>query len=161
MRLPHRSKRFIDSSVQGHLVMRVLAYWALCLGGMFVLLTLVPLVVSWFFPGPGAPTVGQLVLQTWRVFWPPFFAAALILPFLVADVVRVSHRFVGPVHRLRGALRDLADGKSTPNIEFREGDFWCEMATEFNRVADRVRQADQSTAPPAKSADESSETLAC
>ncbi len=140
MRSKARKTKFIDKPVQGQLVIRVLFYWVLCMWGMFCLLAGVPMVLSWFVNSPGAPTAGQLVLQTWRMFWPAFFASGLVLPLLLLDVLRVSHRFAGPMYRLRNALRDVADGKCVAPIKFREGDFWCDMADEFNRVAARVRE---------------------
>ena len=139
MRLKKRKTQFIDKSVQGKLVIRVFAYWTLCLCGMFCLLAGVPIVLSWFVGSAGAPTASQLIVQTWRMFWPALFASGLVLPLLLLDVLRVSHRFAGPMHRLHNALRDVADGKSVAPIKFRDGDFWCEMADEFNRVAARLR----------------------
>jgi hypothetical protein len=145
MGIKARKKTFIDKSVQGKLVLRVLSYWALCMLGMFCVLATAPIVLSWFVTADNAPTIGQLMLQSWRMFWPSFFASALVLPVLVLDVVRVSHRFAGPVYRLRTSLRDLADGKSVSPIKFREGDFWYDMAEEFNRVAARVRDLEPAT----------------
>jgi hypothetical protein len=110
---------------------------------MFCLLAGVPIVLSWFVQSEGAPTATQLVLQTWRMFWPVLFAASLVLPLLLLDVLRISHRFAGPMYRLRNALRDAADGKQVPPVKFREGDFWCEMADEFNRVSARLRDLEQ------------------
>jgi hypothetical protein len=75
-----------------------------------------------------------------------------VLPFLLLDVLRLSHRFAGPMYRLKNALRDVADGKSVPPIQFREGDFWCEMADQFNRVSARVRELE-----PAARADQRAE----
>jgi hypothetical protein len=139
MRNSPRKKTFIDRSVQGKLIVRVVCYWILCLFGAFCVLAATPILLSCFVPSPAAPTPDQLVLQTWRTFWPTFFASGLVLPLLILDVVRVSHRFAGPVYRLRNSLRDLANGKPVATVKFREGDFWYEMAEEFNRVATRVR----------------------
>jgi hypothetical protein len=139
MQLKKRKTKLIDKSVQGQLVIRVFAYWTMCMWGMFCLLAGVPIVLSWFVSSAGAPTASQLILQTGRMFWPALFASSLMLPLLLLDVVRVSHRFAGPMYRLRNALRDVADGKQVAPIKFREGDFWCDMADEFNRVAARIR----------------------
>jgi hypothetical protein len=111
---------------------------------MFCLLAGIPMVLSFFVDSPGAPSAGQLLLQTWRMFWPVLFASALVLPLLLADVLRVSNRFAGPMYRLRNALRDLADGKPVTPVKFREGDFWCNMADEFNRVLDRMKDLEVS-----------------
>lgn len=139
MRFKKRKSKLIDKSVQGQLMIRVFAYWTLCLWGMFCLLAGVPIVLSWFVDSAGAPTASQIILHTWRIFWPALFASSLVLPLLLLDVLRVSHRFAGPMNRLRSALRDVADGKQVAPIKFREGDFWCDMADEFNRVAARMR----------------------
>lgn len=154
MRNKKRRKTFIDRPVQGQLLFRVFVYWSLCMSGVFCILAGVPIVLSWFLTSGDAPTISQLVLQTWRMFWPALFASGLLLPFLLLDVVRMSHRFAGPMYRLRNALRDAADGKAVAPIHFRDGDFWCEMAEEFNQVAARLRDLEpavngekQSTCP--------------
>ena len=139
MRNKKRRTKFIDRSVQGQLLLRVFAYWTLCMAGMFIILAGVPIVLSWLVVSDGAPTSRQLLLQTWRTFWPALFASGLLLPLLLLDVLRVSHRFAGPMYRLRNALRDAADGKPVAPIQFRDGDFWCEMAEEFNRLSARIR----------------------
>jgi hypothetical protein len=133
---------------------------------MFCLLSGIPIVLSLFVDSPGAPSVGQLLLQTWRMFWPVFFASALVLPLLLADVLRVSNRFAGPMYRLRNALRDLADGKAVTPVKFREGDFWCNMADEFNRVLERMKdlepakRTDEQDAGEQSSASQNTESLA-
>jgi hypothetical protein len=124
---------------------------------MFCLLTGIPIVLSLFVNSPGAPTAVQILLQTWRMFWPVLFASILVLPLLVADVLRVSHRFAGPMYRLRNALRDLADGKTIEPVKFREGDYWTNMADEFNRVLTRVRDL-EAARPSAPRADEPSQS---
>lgn len=154
MRFKRRKIQFIDKSVQGQLVVRVIGYWTLCMWGTFCLLAGVPIVLSWFVNSDGAPAASQLILQTWRMFWPALFASGLVLPLLLLDVLRVSHRFAGPMYRLRNALRDAADGKHVPPVKFREGDFWCEMADEFNRVAARLHDLE-----PSRSRDERPESV--
>lgn len=154
MKFKRRKIQLIDRSVQGQLVVRVFAYWTLSMCGMFCLLAGVPIVMSWFVISDGAPAASELILQTWRMFWPALFASGLVLPLLLLDVLRVSHRFAGPMYRLRNALRDAADGKPVPPVKFREGDFWCEMADEFNRVAVRLRDLE-----PNRSRDDKSEGM--
>ena len=140
-----RKKYFIDSKVQGILIYRVVMYWFAFVFGMFCLLAGFPLIISFFVNSPVAPSAGQLLLQTWRSFWPAIFASALMLPILILDIIRVSHRFAGPMVRLRTALRDLAAGKPVQPVVFRYGDFWCEVAEEFNQATARIREM-QSTA---------------
>ena len=44
----------------------------------------------------------------------------------------------------------MAEGQEVTPLEFRKGDFWDELAVDFNRVAERV----QSTPTPAGDADD-------
>jgi hypothetical protein len=143
-----RKKMFIDRKVQGTLIYRVVIYWGLFVFGMFSLLAGFPLMLSLLVPSPGAPTTGQILAQTFRVFWPALFASGLMLPLLILDVIRVSHRFVGPLYRLRGALRDLAEGKAVAKVKFRSDDFWFDLAEEFNRAAARVNLLAGTNTPP-------------
>jgi len=53
----------------------------------------------------------------------------------------MSNKFVGPVMRLRNGLRDLAEGRPAQPLNFRDDDFWREMATDFNRAAAHVARA--------------------
>jgi hypothetical protein len=160
MRNKPRKKYFIDRRVQGMLVYRVIAYWLLFVCGMFGLLAGFPLIISYFVQSPVAPSAGQVILQTWRSFWPAIFASALMLPFLLLDIIRVSHRFAGPMVRLRSALRDVAAGKRVEPVVFRYGDFWCEVAEEFNQATARIREMQATSAPsgeqPSAKATESS-----
>jgi hypothetical protein len=135
-----RRKFFVDTRVQGMLAYRVILYWFLFVSGMFILLAGFPVIVSFFVHSPGAPSAGQLIMQTWRTFWPAIFASALMLPLLILDIIRVSHRFAGPMYRLRSALRDMAAGKPVEPVVFRYGDFWCEVAEEFNQATAILRE---------------------
>eukprot|EP00487_Bulimina_marginata_P013030 TRINITY_DN9716_c0_g1_i1.p2 TRINITY_DN9716_c0_g1~~TRINITY_DN9716_c0_g1_i1.p2 ORF type:complete len:110 (+),score=0.71 TRINITY_DN9716_c0_g1_i1:162-491(+) len=67
---------------------------------------------------------------------PMLFAAFVMLPIFVVDLCKFSHRFVGPLIRLRKGLQQLADGKSVQPIKLRKHDFWQSTIDDFNRVID-------------------------
>jgi nitrate/nitrite-specific signal transduction histidine kinase len=71
-------------------------------------------------------------------------AAVLVLPIVLRDLLRLSHRWVGPILRLRAALSALSRGEHVPPLRFREGDYWQELAGDFNTIAadlNRLRAA--------------------
>ncbi|MDA1049225.1 MAG: hypothetical protein O3C40_01935 [Planctomycetota bacterium] len=109
---------------------------------------------------PNGLTVGSLVYQAWLDFWPALLASSLVFPVIVWDLLRLSHRFVGPMIRLKNAMRDLADGKQVRPISFREGDFWCEFSAEFNRVAARLEAVSTLAEPDLTSDIDVEETIA-
>jgi len=79
-------------------------------------------------------TIGELVLTMFLVF-------AVLLPKFICDWFRLSHRFLGPVERVRRALRELADGKAYADIHFREGDFWDKLADELNAAVRSLKES--------------------
>lgn len=133
-----RHRLYVDKGVQGALARRVAVYWVVCSWGIFCVLAGFPIGVTLAIGADNAPTVSSLLLQAWLDFWPSLLASILILPLIVWDLLRLSHRFVGPMIRLRNAMRDLAAGKPVAPIKFRDGDFWCEFAEEFNKISARL-----------------------
>ena len=141
-----RSRVFVDKNVQGALARRVTLYWAICLWATFCVLAGFPIVVTFLAGIEYAPSAGELLHTSWLRFWPMLVASAFVLPIIVWDVMRVSHRFAGPMIRLRHAMRDLAEGKEVPAVTFREGDYWTEFADHFNRVGERLGQIETADA---------------
>lgn len=155
-----RQRLFVDKGVQGALVRRVATYWIVCSWGIFCVLAGFPIGVTLAIGVPGDLTVGSLLYQSWLDFWPSLIASFIVLPVIVWDLLRLSHRFVGPMIRLRNAMRDLADGKQVHPISFRDGDFWSEFAEEFNRVAARLEAASPATEPEQASDRDQEEAVA-
>ena len=138
-----RFRVFVDKRVQGALARRVTLYWVICLWGTFCVLAGFPIIVTWLAGIQYAPSAGELLHTAWLRFWPTLVASAFMLPIIVWDVMRVSHRFAGPMIRLRHAMRDLADGKEVSQVTFRGGDHWTEFADHFNRLNERIRHIEQ------------------
>jgi len=134
MKRRQRTIYFVDRGVQGSLMLRFVGYWVLGLAVMFGLLAAYPIMLAACFPFGDRPTAVQILAGTWAMFWPAMLASLMILPAVLWDLTRMSNRFVGPVHRLRHSMRDWADGKDVNPVVFREGDFWCGFAEDFNRA---------------------------
>jgi hypothetical protein len=126
-----RASVFIDREVQGALLLRAAVYWLFCLISISLLL------LCWnALVGPPRRFV-DLATDVYSRFAPAMFASILLLPIVLIDVLRMSTRFVGPVVRLRTALKDLAEGRPAQPLNFRNDDFWRDMASDFNRAAAR------------------------
>ena len=111
------------------LLLRASYYWALSLGTQITVMILLTLTAS----PPGESYIAgakfRLYLRLMAV------ASVLILPVILLDLVRISHRWVGPIYRLRAALNALGRGEAVSPIRFRDGDCWQELAGDFNVVA--------------------------
>lgn len=130
----NRSRRayiFVDREVQGALMLRAAIYWLFCLISISLML------LCWnAFSGPPRRFI-DLATDLYFRYAPAMFASVILLPIVLIDVLRMSNRFVGPVVRLRTALKELAEGRPAQPLNFRDDDFWRDMATDFNRAAAR------------------------
>lgn len=142
-----RKQLLVDPKVQGALVLRAVLYWAVCL------ITITLMILCWRIVTGPARLFYTHFDDMWFHFGPAVVASTLLLPLLIVDMLRLSNRFVGPLFRLRRAMRALARGEHVEPVEFRGGDFWQEIADEFNTLAARV-QGTQAT-PPSSAPSES------
>lgn len=124
-----RRQLFIDRPVQVVLLFRALLYWAVCLMAQLLLVFFFAMVTSseedFFANGP----------QLWWHLQLLLLSSAVILPVILLDLLKLSHRWVGPVFRLRKCLHALSRREPVPPIRFRNGDFWQDLAGDINAVA--------------------------
>lgn len=136
-----RRRVFVDRKVQGSLVAGMVRYWLLSMaaaGGLTVL--------GWIFifPGVGA-FVGPDAFMT-QVFPMALIgigASALVLPVLLFDLVRVSHKFAGPLLRLKNSMSEVAAGGELNRVEFRDEDYWHDVAEAYNQMLARFAEEQQ------------------
>lgn len=125
----NKRKRFlVDRHVQGALMRRVVVY-------VFLVLMLMSLISAFCLMVLEGPLSGsQLVRQMWSKLGLVWIASLFLVPVVLIDCIRLSHRFAGPMFRLRRVMKDVADGKDVDLIRLRKGDFWYDFAEDFNRM---------------------------
>jgi len=129
-----RRQLLVDHSVQGAIILRCLLYWVACLVTTFLILffwTLItgPARVSWM-------TIDQI----WFSYGPAFVASILLMPLIGYDLLKMSNRLAGPILRIRRQLKMLANGEHVTPLYFRKGDYWRDMADDFNRLVAHVQE---------------------
>jgi hypothetical protein len=112
----------------------VASYWLFCL------LAVELFVACWLVWLDRPQSSLELVSRVMQICALPFAGSLLLIPLVVFDMVRFSHRFAGPMVRLRRGMNELAEGQPTPHVIPRDGDFWRDFAEDYNRVVDRVEQ---------------------
>jgi hypothetical protein len=136
MQRSRRTVFLVDREVQGALMLRTALYW------MFCLLSISLMLICWnAYHGPSRRFI-DLASDLYFRYGPALAASLILLPIVMLDVMRLSNRFVGPVVRLRNGLREVAEGRPAQPLNFRDDDFWRELATDFNRAAARVARED-------------------
>ena len=127
-----RRKKFIDAKVQGALAQRILFHW--------LTFVLVAFSTAFFFQVLSNPFL-PLKLQFRSLWWaqgPFLLILAFLLPVFLFDTVKLSHRFAGPICRLRSAMRAIAAGERPTKLSFRDNDFWHELADEYNAMLEKL-----------------------
>ena len=138
MSSPKRKQNFVDADVQGGLIRRILFHWF-----MFFVVTAVAVIsLKTLLGDPSASLSIRFQQELGEIALLAVIFIA-ISPFFILDTLRFSNRFVGPVCRLRRHLQELGSDGETKDIEFRDNDFWQEIAGEFNEVNRLARQRQQ------------------
>lgn len=128
-----RKKVFIDSRVQGALLRQLVWHWCLA---CFIMVAYL-LILQAFLSGLEG-NLADHVQAVWNRYAPLAVVLITLFPVFLYDSIRLSHRFAGPMVNLKRNLRKLAEGEPIPPLRFRQGDFWQELTSDFNLVADRL-----------------------
>jgi hypothetical protein len=75
--------------------------------------------------------------------------AGLVAVVLAVGGLFFSHRIAGPLYRLNQHMREVALGRTTQGVHFRDGDFFLEVAESYNSQLKTLLERDsrQTLAP--------------
>jgi hypothetical protein len=123
---------WIDSRVQGALVIRCTIYW-------FAAVLFFGSSAAWYhwWSEPDASWY-QRSLALFEMAWPNLPSILLILPLVAYDMVKLSNRFTGPVYRSTQHLNALLECSRRPPLRFRDDDYWTELAEPINQLQARM-----------------------
>ena len=126
--MSQRNRFLIDPKVQWSLIRRMSLHWSLTILALLAIGIGVQLIYA-----PGNQTFLQAIARSFGAQAPLLCLMFMLYPVFVWDIVKLSHRFSGPMLRLRGILNELAEGGRATPLRFRPNDFWQETAADFNR----------------------------
>lgn len=127
-----RKKTFVDPKVQGALVRRLVFHW-LTFFGVAALVAFSLQVLSDPFT-----SIRTHAEKLWWTHGPFLLVLLFMLPVFVVDTIKLSHRFAGPIYRMRQTIRGLARGGAYTPMKFRDLDFWQGLADDFNQMVERL-----------------------
>src|SRR3954469_24308127 len=132
MSYPRRTKHFIDSNVQGALARRIILHWV-----VFLLVTAFVSFVLQVLANPFRP-IADHFQDLWITQGPFLLVMVFLLPVFVMDTIKLSHRFAGPIFNLRREIRKVAEGQAPRKLKFRQGDFWHDLANDYNAMLSKL-----------------------
>ncbi len=148
-----RKKTFVDPKVQGALVRRLVLHWCAFIAVAGLVAFCLQVLSNPF------RTMEEHAQQVWWTHGPFLLVMVFLLPVFILDTIKLSHRFAGPIYRLRNTIRSLAKGEEFRPLKFREIDFWQGLAEDFNVMVARLR-GDAVDAPPAAATIDAAEPTA-
>ena len=126
-----RRKIWIDR-LQTYLSLRIALYFILYQVAVWALVA-INLKLSDYAGTAGGGSTPYTSVITW--------AGILLLAFVfIFDAVRWTHRFVGPLYRLRQTIRAVTAGEEVDLVSLRQGDYLEEMRDEVNELLKALEQ---------------------
>lgn len=156
--LPYPRKRlFVNREIQGRLLARTALYWVLYHAVLWMAMFFYRYaehrgaVMAGAEPRSFSDLYGQFVHEH-HSMW---FCAFAILPIVLWDLLKFSHRVVGPLVRFQRTLESLTAGETVQDVRLRRGDLLFDLQTTFNQYLASLRtlQADNELAAQAKGSD--------
>ena len=130
-----RGKLFVDPSFQGRLLGRLATYWFLYHVVLWHMLFLFSLVVNALTQGGGT---GRGVLELYREFAVAHVSIivcfVVTLPLIINDMLKFSHRLVGPFIRFREVMKQMVEGKTISSVTMRPRDLPSDFLAVFNKL---------------------------
>ncbi len=127
-----RKKTFVDPKVQGALVRRLVLHWC-----AFIAVAAIVAFCLQVLSNPFTP-IREHAQNVWWTHGPFLMVLVFMLPVFILDTIKLSHRFAGPIYRMRQTIRSLAKGGAYSPMKFRDHDFWQGMAEDFNQMVERL-----------------------
>ena len=91
-------------------------------------------------------------------YLPLTLAATLLLPIVIYELIRQTHRIAGPLVRFSHAMNDMMAGKTIQPVKLREGDMLTDFEKLFNEfIAFHQSQSSAVAAVTAKSSEAAEE----
>ena len=129
-----RKKQLVHRDIQLALVKRLLFQWI-----VFVVVTgVVTLAIQYLIdPLQASDVLAQRVKLTVGSM---LLVSVCLAPLFIRDSIKLSHRVVGPIVRLRSSFKQVAPNIENERINLREHDFFKEVAADYNDMLSRIER---------------------
>jgi hypothetical protein len=134
-----RKKLFINSRIQGRILLRCAIFWVVY--HFLILHTLLAFEFMFnqaqIINGGSAMAFTELYSVFLGKYYPIILTALAMFPIVAYDVLKMSHRIVGPLVPFQHAVKRLKNGEHVEKVSTREGDLLVEFQEDFNEFLSR------------------------
>jgi hypothetical protein len=148
-----RKKIWIDA-FQTNITVRLSSYLVACF------IVACNALVVWKFMVEGLNNPAQQFLMTWWTHMPIFVCLLALVPLMAWDMIKYTHRVIGPLVRFRQTMQAITRGEAVRPIKLREGDYLTELRDDFNRMLEELQKKGVPVLKPADPAAEEKQRTA-
>lgn len=130
-----RTRIFVSREIQGKILGRLLKYWLLYNFAVWHALLLIDIErygVATLLSGGKGLSLYEYYLEFTSQHIFLLVAGIALAPFLLWDMLKLTHQIAGPLVRFRNSLEKMAEGKQVDPIKLRKGDLMSEFLAAFN-----------------------------
>lgn len=152
-----RKRLFVNRQIQGRLLARTALYWMLYHGVLWMGMFLYRYAEhrGAVLAGAAPRTFSDLYGQFVREHFSMWICAAAILPLVLWDLLKFSHRVVGPLVRFQRTIESLTAGEKVDEVRLRNGDLLFDLQTTFNQYLTSLRTMESNAELPVQATDAS------
>jgi hypothetical protein len=128
-----RTRLWIDPAFQSRLLIRLcwyLFFYWIVIWHVGFLFQLVPELLS----SNLTKQFSGLYADYFKRQLPLLYALVLVMPIILRDLLKFSHRIAGPLFRCRKVMNEMASGKPVSEFKPRKHDLMVELFQAFNRL---------------------------
>jgi hypothetical protein len=143
----HRTKIYLGWKIHGRIVAQVAVFWiayhVILFAALFALeyLQRLPVYLGNEPHAAAAPFLESFIHHyAWMALFP-----IVVLPILLFDSTRLTHRVVGPLKRLEGVFQRMTRGEAISEVSFREHDLMEGVEEALNAYLATLRSSNSSS----------------
>jgi methyl-accepting chemotaxis protein len=149
--MQNERKKVWIHAFQTRMLVRIGCYWLIYLFALWNLLFVWRLLAE----GPG--NLLDQYMRFLQDYYPPLVLFIVLLPLAAWDAVKLAHRMVGPLVRVRQGLQDVAAGQAIRPLRFRQGDYLGELRDDFNAMLESLQRRGVPVLKPTEPGDDDSQ----
>ena len=153
-----RFKKLINWTVQGPIILRILAHMATYNIALFALL-----LMAWSIRSLMSSLGGEPVASDYFVFKrdaaPVLLCMAVMTPFMVWDLISLTNRIAGPLYRFEALMKDFVKSGTLKQANLRDRDLLTGFQKQFNEFVEALHALHPETVPITASSNDESKSL--
>lgn len=146
-----RRKKLVNKQLQGQLMLKMVMHW-LGYNCIVLFLSLSACVFMYSISvvnGNVERTMQAEIFDFFSRHKPMLIVMALLLPVIMWDMLKTTHRVAGPVFKFKSELRRFIDTGKFQSVHLRNDDFLIDFQDTWNEAIERAnRELGHAPAPP-------------